>query len=277
VSSHMTRVDKNRFGPWAIVTGSSSGIGREFARQLAASGINVVLVARRQRLLEELGRELTVAYGVETRVVGVDLTAVDFIRPIVEATQDLDIGLLVSNAGEPLPGAFLELSLERHERQARLDVSAPLQLVHHFGRQIAGRGRGGVLLVSAMGAGRGLPFVSATAAGRSFLLSLGESLHVEFASRGVTVTTLITGPTNTRVIGMMGLDPARMPVKPQSPESTAAEALAALMANRSTHLSGRLNRLFYRLVPASISTRMARGLVEEGLRNLAAKRDPVEP
>jgi uncharacterized protein len=277
MGSQMTSVDKTRFGPWAIVTGSSSGIGREFARQLAASGINVVLVARRTHLLEELGRELATEYGVQTRVVGVDLTAAGFMDLIVDATADLDVGLLISNAGEPLPGAFLDLSLERLERQVRLDVSAPIQLIHHYGRRIADRGRGGVLLVSAMGAGRGLPFVSASAAGRSFILSLGESLHVEFAAWGVNTSTLITGPTNTRVIGMMGLDPARMPLKPQSPESTAAEALAALVDNRPTHLSGRLNRLFYRLVPASVSTRMARGLVEQGLRNLAAKRDALEP
>jgi short-subunit dehydrogenase len=277
VGDRMTRLDKDRFGPWAVVTGSSSGIGREFARQVAASGINVVLVARRRRLLEELARELADAHGVQTRVVSVDLTAPDFMAPILEATEGLDIGLLISNAGEPLPGAFLDLPLERLERQARLDVSAPLRLVHHFGRQIAGRGRGGVLLVSAMGAGRGLPFVSASAAGRSFILSLGESLHVELAKRGVNATVLVTGPTNTRVIGMMGLDPERMPIKPQSPASTAAEALGALAANRPTHLSGRANRLFYRLVPASVSTRMARGLVEQGLRNLAAQGDDVEP
>lgn len=267
MSDRMTRVDSNRFGPWAVVT----------ARQLAASGINVVLVARRQRMLEELSHELSGTYGVQTRAVAVDLTAPDFLRLIVDATEDLDVGLLISNAGEPLPGEFLELSLERLERQARLDVSAPLQLIHHYGRRIAGRCRGGVLLVSAMGAGRGLRFVSASAAGRSFILSLGESLHVEFAKRRVNTSVLITGPTNTRVIRMMGLDPARMPIKPQSPESTAAEALAALVANRPTHLSGRLNRLFYRLVPASVSTRMARGLVEQGLRNLATRRDGVEP
>ena len=273
----MTRVDKARFGPWAIVTGSSSGIGRELARQLAASGINVVLVARRQQLLEQLSRELSTTYGVESRVVGVDLTDPQFMTPIIAATDDLDIGTLVSNAGSPLPGAFLDLSLDRLEQQARLDVSAPVHLVHHFGRRIADRGRGGVLLVSAMGAGRGLPFVSASAAGRSFILSLGESLHVEFAQAGVNTSVLITGPTNTRVIRMMGLDPARMPIKPASPESTAAEALAALVANRPTHLSGRLNRIFYRLVPASVSTRMARGLVEQGLRNLAELGDPIEP
>lgn len=271
MSPQMTLVDKRRFGPWAIVTGSSSGIGRELARQLAASGLNVVLVARRLELLDELGRQLVAEYGIEYRSVGVDLTSADFMDPIIAATDDLEVGLLISNAGEPLPGEFLGLALDRLERQARLDVTAPLRLIHHFAGRLAQRGRGGVILVSAMGAGHGLPLVSASAAGRSFILSLGEGLDVEFAKHGLNTTVLITGPTETRVLGMLGLDPARMPIRPQSPQGTAAEALAALIANRPTHLSGRMSRLFYRLVPASLSTRMARSLVERGLAARAGR------
>jgi short-subunit dehydrogenase len=128
-----------------------------------------------------------------------------------------------------------------------------------------------------MGAGRGLPFVASTAAGRSFIASLGEGLHVEFGRSGVNTTVLVTGPTKTRVLDMMGLDPSSMPLKPASPEATAAEALAALVANRPTHLSGRMNRILYRLMPAAVSTRLARGLVEQGLASLATAQDRARP
>src|SRR5216683_4085890 len=92
-------LDKERFGPWALVTGASSGIGKEFARQIAASGINIVLVARRKDLLEEVGVELSRRYGVEHRVVVLDVSREDFIGQLTSATDDLDIGLVVSNAG----------------------------------------------------------------------------------------------------------------------------------------------------------------------------------
>src|SRR5260370_23160181 len=98
-------LDKTRFGPWALVTGASSGIGKEFARQIAASGINIVLVARREDLLKEVGVEFSKRYGVGHRVVGLDVSREDFIRPLASAPDDLDIGLVVSQSGHCNPGA----------------------------------------------------------------------------------------------------------------------------------------------------------------------------
>jgi hypothetical protein len=92
-----TNADRERFGPWALVTGASSGIGREFARQLAAAGLNTVLVARRLELLEEAGHAFAREFGVQYRAVQADLSDENFIGTIKEATQDLDIGLVVSN------------------------------------------------------------------------------------------------------------------------------------------------------------------------------------
>src|SRR5207253_10528340 len=105
-------VDNKRCGPWALVTGASSGIGKEFARQIAASGINVALVARREGLLKEVGVEVSNRYGVEHRVVVLDVSREDFIGRLASATNDLDIGLVVSNAGTGNPGEFL-----KHDRQ----------------------------------------------------------------------------------------------------------------------------------------------------------------
>src|SRR5205809_6363885 len=107
----MTHIDKNKFGPWAIVTGASSGIGKEFARQLAASGLNLVLVARRLPLLEEIGRELAKEFGVHYRAVGADLSEDDVLEKIEAATHDLDVALLISNADAGIHDEFL--SLER--------------------------------------------------------------------------------------------------------------------------------------------------------------------
>src|ERR1051326_435917 len=126
------------------------------------------------------------------------------------------------------------------------------------------RGRGGLILVSAMGATTGLPLVATTSAGKSFVESLGRSLHAEFAELGLNATVLIVGPTDTRDIDMLGLDRGRMPIKPQSADATAAEALAALVANRPAHLSGRLNRGIYRLGPGQGANGLGRLMVRQG-------------
>src|SRR5258705_9503698 len=91
-------LDKKRFGPWALVTGASSGIGKEFARQIAASGINVVLVARRDALLAELGRAISQEFDVQYRAFAMDVSQDEFIAGLADATQDIDIGLVLSNA-----------------------------------------------------------------------------------------------------------------------------------------------------------------------------------
>lgn len=245
----MTHIDKDQFGPWAIVTGASSGIGKEFARQLAASGLHLILVARRLPLLEEVGRTLAQEYGIAYRAVGLDLSGEDFLEALATATRDLDIGLLVSNAGTGNPGEFLSIEPAVLHQVVQLNVLAHLNLAHHFGRRMAGRGRGGIILVSAMGASQGIPYMANDSASKSYVLTLGETLNVEFKKQGLHVTVLLPGPTDTPVLDRFGFDANSMPLKPMTVEQCVAEGLAALNANRPSHLTGALYRLMNRLLP----------------------------
>src|SRR4030088_1887169 len=118
-------LDKERFGPWALVTGASSGIGKEFARKIAASGINVMLVARRDALLAELGRAISPELDVKYRALAMDLSQEGFIAGLADATHDIDIGLVVSNAGTGNSGEFLKLDRQLLQAAVRLNKMGP--------------------------------------------------------------------------------------------------------------------------------------------------------
>ena len=173
-------LDKKRFGPWALVTGASSGIGKEFARQIAASGINVVLVARRDGLLAELGRAISQEFNVQYRALAMDLSQEGFIAGLADATHDIDIGLVVSNAGTANPGEFLKLDRQLLQATLRLNTMSHLDIAHYFGGKLAERRRGGLILVGAMGAENGIPCMANDGGAKAYVHSLGEALHYEF-------------------------------------------------------------------------------------------------
>ena len=263
-------LDKKRFGPWALVTGASSGIGKEFARQIAASGINVVLVARRDALLAELGRAISQEFDVQHRTLAMDLSQEGFIAGLADVTHDLDIGLVVSNAGTGNPGEFLKLDRQLLQENLRLNTMAHLDVTHHFGVKLAERRRGGLILVGAMGAENGIPCMANDGGAKAYVHSLGEALHYEFKPLGVYVTVLAATLTNTAVLEKFGLDPKTSPMKPMSVEQCVSEGLNALRENRSRIIPGRLNRILNALVPASLARKMLADMLGTALANKPA-------
>jgi uncharacterized protein len=263
-------LDKGQFGPWALVTGASSGIGKEFVRQIAASGINVALVARRDALLSELGRAISQQFDVQYRALAMDLSQEGFIPKLAEHTKDLDIGLVVSNAGTANPGEFLKLDRQLLQATLRLNTMSHLDIAHHFGRKLAERRRGGLILVGAMGAENGIPRITNDAAAKSYVHSLGEALHYEFKPLGVYVTVLAVGFTNTPVLEKFHFDPKTMPLKPMSVEQCVSEGLSGLLKNRSRIVPGRLNRIMNAIVPASFARKMEADMIDKALASKSA-------
>ena len=244
--------------------------GREFARQIAAAGINVVLVARRETALIEVGRSIAKDFKIQYRVIVMDLSQEGFISKLAEHTKDLNIGLVVSNAGTGNPGEFLKLDRQLLQETLRLNTMAHLDIAHYFGRMLSERRRGGLILVGAMGAENGIPRIANDGGAKAYVHSLGEALHYEFKPLGVYVTVLAAGFTNTAVLEKFGLDPETMPMKPMSVEQCVSEGLSGLVKNRSRIVPGRLNRILNALVPASLARKMLADMLSTALANKPA-------
>ncbi len=187
----------SNYGPWALITGSSDGIGRSFAQQLAAQGFRLVLVARNQEKLERFGAELTRNYGSEVITIACDLSELECLDRIYEKTEGLEVGLLINNAGDAQIGRFLELDADRERALLNLNVVAPLLLSRRFGAEMCQRKRGGILFVSSTAAYFSMPFHGAYSAAKAFVLSLGESLRQEMGESNVDVSVVVPGPTKT--------------------------------------------------------------------------------
>jgi uncharacterized protein len=256
MSTRTARIDSDRFGPWALVTGASAGIGAAFARQLAANHINLVLAARRLPMLDQLGAELASQYGIRYRAVQVDLAQPGFLPTLAQATDDLDLGLLVSNAGDMVLGEFLHSDPDALLGELRLNAEAHLRLTHHFGQALTARGRGGIILVSSMVAAQGVPYAANYAASKAYQLTLGEAVHRELARHNVTLTVVLPGATDTDMVRRFGADQTPMGRMVMPADTCARDALAALQAGRSTRVSGRLNRTILALIPRAMRVRV---------------------
>lgn len=235
----------DRYGPWAVVTGASSGIGREMALGLAEAGLDLVLVARSQEVLDQLAAELHARYGIKTRVVAADLAPRTGAGAVEAATSGLDAGLLVAAAGFGTSGPFLGASLEDELEMLDVNCRAVLEMSLRFGRRFARRGRGGIVLMSSIVGFQGTPNAANYAATKAYVQVLAEALHAELEPLGVDVLASAPGPTDSGFAARAGM---RMGASLQ-PRDVAHSTLASL-GRRSTVLPGALSKLLaYSLVP----------------------------
>jgi uncharacterized protein len=193
-------------GQTALVTGASSGIGESFARQLAAQGANLVLVARREDRLQALANELIRDFSIKVQVIALDLSVSGAAKTLYEQVQllGLQIDLLLNNAGLGLYGAFLTLPLETHSAMMRVNIDTLTELTWLFGNDMVKRRHGNVLLVSSIAAYIPVPQFSIYAASKAFVLSFGKALHQEWKPHNVNVTVLCPGGTLTEFMEVAG-------------------------------------------------------------------------
>lgn len=252
----MTQDFAHRYGQWAVIAGASEGIGAAMADQLGAKGLDLVLIARNEELLIEVAARAGSEYGVETRVVPLDLTAPDVVDRVAEATDGLDIGLVVYNAGaSDRTTFFLDNEYEYSLKQIALDCIGPTALVRLFGPAMAERGRGGIVLVSSLACLAGSATLAMYSAVKAFQHNLAEGLWAELSPHGVDVCCTPLGMTYTPAFQRMGIeyDPAAHMLS----EDVAREIIENI-GNGPVHVVGENNRA----AAAAVWTIDRRSLVE---------------
>lgn len=228
----------NRYGLWAVITGASSGIGREIAIQLAEARLNLVLVARSHDRLEQMKVDLITRYGIEIRVICADLGQKTAIEIVEQQTNDLNVGLLVASAGFGTSGLFLDASLADELDMLDLNCRALLMMSLHFGRRFAQQQRGGIVLMSSIVGFQGTPYAAHYAATKAYVQTLAEALAVELAPLGVDVLAAAPGPTVSLFASRAGMTMGKT-LKP----ADVAQSILAALGRKSTVLPGFLSKL----------------------------------
>ncbi len=244
----------HRYGPWVLVTGASDGIGREAAIEVARRGANVALVARRREVLARLAEELSARYDVQTVVIATDLGTSTGCQQVLDETATLEVGLLFASAGFGTSGAFIDGEIGQELDMLAVNCRAVAVMAHEFGRRLAARGRGGLVLLSSIVAFQGVPRAAHYAATKAYVQSLAEGLSVELKPRGVDVVSTAPGPVKSGFA-----DRANMQMGATvSPSDVARGSLAAL-GRRTTTRPGLLSKVLeagLSILPRSWRVRM---------------------
>jgi short-subunit dehydrogenase len=198
------------YGPVALVTGASSGIGRSFAERLASLGMDLVLVARRKQRLEEVAERLQKEHGVRVTVCQIDLAQASAAQQIIDATASLDVGLVVSNAGFGLKGEHASNDPRAMTDMLAVNCNTPTLLAHGFIPRLRQRRKGGIIFISSVEALIGCPYSTVYSASKAFVNNLGEGLWGELSPEGIDVLTICPGATDTEAAALQGIDPATL-------------------------------------------------------------------
>ena len=234
----------------AVVTGASSGIGADIARELARRGWGVTLVARREERLKALADELSTEHGVRSEVVAADLSDAASRQAMVDeiSARGLDVDILVNNAGFGTGGAVHEADRDAEVSMIRTNVEALADLTYVYVPQMVGRGSGAVLNVASTAAFQPLPGSATYAATKAFVLRLTEAMHEELKGTGVTVTALCPGPVRTPFVDIISKGESEsvgsMPSFMWMDSDEVAKAgVDGMLRGRRVVVPGRLNQL----------------------------------
>ncbi len=253
---------------YAIVTGASSGIGTDFATQLAKKGYHLILVARRTERLESLKQEILKTEQLDIHVVSLDLSMPDSSNKLLQYTQqnNLKVSVLINNAGFGTSGKFLVTPIEKTIEMLQLNIVTLTTLTYLFGKEMMKNKNGYILQVSSVGAFQPSPYFAAYSATKAYVMLFSEALDFELKNSGVSVTTLYPGATKTEFF-----DVAKVKINSfvartlKTPNEVANIALIAMFKRKRSIVPGLLNKLttfFAQLAPRKMTTWSAANIMK---------------
>lgn len=228
MGAQMTRTKpdpfRDQYGPMALITGASDGIGRACALALAERGFDLTLVARRETVLQTFALELEGRFGVSVRVIALDLATPAAVGSLLTQTIGAPIGLVIAAAGFGSVGPFLDQDLDSESAMVDVNCRSVVELVHGFGLRMAARRRGGFVLFSSLVGFSGAPYSATYAATKGFVQSFAEGIAPELRAQGVDVLSVAPGPVATGFATRAGMQMGLS----ATPDMVAARSLAAL-------------------------------------------------
>lgn len=250
---------EKKYGPWALVTGASSGLGAEFVRQLAFRNLNIVLAARRKDRMNALVSEIT---NVQTRIISIDLTKDNACCQLVAKTKDLEIGLLVNNAGYGMSGDYHTLNADRQANMTVLNCVVPVLLTSAYLQPMVERGKGGLIFIASTAAYQPCATLATYGATKAFNLMLGEALSREYLNRGIDSFALSPGFTRTEFHRVANIKKKSL-LREASPGAVVATCLRNL-GKRPSVVHGLFNKILtftVRLLPRKIVGTIAHAIL----------------
>lgn len=259
---------KQRYGNWAVITGATSGIGSALATELAREGMNLVIVARNQAALTDKARELIDQFKINVKTLSADLSTPEGLQQLLDFTSDLEIGLVIPSAAIETQGYFVESDGTKESAMVQMNVTAPMTIARHYGATMAKRGRGAILFVSSLSGWMPQPYMAHYGGCKAYVMGLGAGLHFEMKDKGVDVSILSPGPTDTPMAAATGIDFKSMGMSIMSPQAVAACGLDALGCKLDA-VPGLRNKvmafMMSRLMPRSMAGAMFKVMMGKAL------------
>ncbi len=228
----------NNYGPWALVTGASNGIGNELTKELAAIGFNLVIVARSEKVLHELADSLMKKYSIEVTPIVADLGKPEDIEMINRETEGHDIGLFIGSAGFGTSGNFINSYIKNELNMIDVNCRALAMQAYEFARRFKQRGRGGIILLSSILAFQGVPRSANYSATKAYVQSLAEGLYTELKPHHIDVLAAAPGPVKTGFA-----DRSNMNMSMAQSANAVAKATLNALGKKRTMLPGWLSKL----------------------------------
>lgn len=240
-------MSQERTVSYVLITGTTSGLGREFARIFAQNGYNIVAVARNEVLLQQQKQELERQFGVEMVYIVKDLSAEDSAQEVYDEIKykGINIDILINNAGFGSFGRYVDVDWQRQKGLASVNMLAVMQLSYLFGKDMDRRGEGKIVNIASIASFQAGPYMAMYYASKAFVRSFSEALHEEMKSSGVLVTAICPGPvaTNFEKNAQMINSAMFTRLRVYTPEVVAARSYRAIMNNKAVYVVGWQNKL----------------------------------